>query len=77
MEGVVEDELRLLGGEGAEVPVDVGGEHDRGGVVEGDGHDAGAPGGLSRDGGGTDGVCHVGDDVTREALEGLVEEREG
>ena len=76
MEGVVEDELGLLGGKGAEVPVDVGGEHDGGGVVEGDGHDSGAPGGFPRDRGGADGVCHVGDDITREAFEGLVEEGE-
>lgn len=69
---VVED--RGVGGvgEGVQVPVDVVGEHDRGGGVQGDGHHARRPAGPGRHG-----VGGVGDDGAGEALVSLVQEGEG
>lgn len=72
LQGVVQDGAAFCIDKGAEVPVDVVGEHDGRGFVQRDGDEARSP---CRAGG--DGICCVGDDVAGKPLEGLVEEGEG
>ena len=69
---IIQDRLRFGVDEGAEVPVDMVGEHDGRGGVERDGDEAGGP---FRAGG--DGVGGVGEDGAGEAFEGGVEKGEG
>ena len=68
VEGVVEDELRGLRAERAEVPIYVRGEQDRCEGIEGDGHDPGGPARGAGDGGRANGIGHVGDCSSRKAF---------